>query len=134
MIRASGGKWTHLQPQPRGNPQLPKQGRQYGNFAQAEGGFGPEMGLGRELQSREHKPLAIVKVAFSGTAMAQDWNHADAGPGGSCYRALVSETKAAIAAAKEQGISLRPRALAWVQGEKRRQSNGCSRYEQALAT
>ena len=28
----SGGKWSHLQAQPLGNPKKPRQGRQYGNF------------------------------------------------------------------------------------------------------
>ena len=113
----SGGKWTHLQPQPLGNPKKPRGGRQYGNFAQPEGGFGPEIGLARTLYEKEKKPLAVVKAAFSGTGMVSDWNHADSGQGGSCYRGLVAETQAAIAAAKKQGIELRPRAFVWVQGE-----------------
>lgn len=128
----SGGKWTHLQPQPLGNPQQSKQGRQYGNFAQADGGFGPEIGLARALRAKQPRPLAIVKAAFSGTAMAQDWNPADPGPGGACYRALVAETKAAIAAAKQQDIALRPRALVWVQGESDANAKAAPLYEQAL--
>jgi hypothetical protein len=128
----SGGKWTHLQPQPLGDPIKPRKGRQYGNFAQADGGFGPEIGLARELRAKEGKPLAIVKAAFSGTAMAQDWNHADAGDGGSCYRALVAETKAAIAAAKTKGVTLRLRALAWVQGESDSNAKDAPNYEKAL--
>ncbi|MBI5395389.1 MAG: hypothetical protein HZA91_08860 [Verrucomicrobia bacterium] len=128
----SGGKWTHLQPQPRGNPMQPRQGRQYGNFAQADGGFGPEIGLARALHAREGRRLAIVKAAFSGTAMAQDWNPADPGDGGSCYRALVAETKAAIAAAKARDITLRLRALAWVQGESDANATAAPLYEKAL--
>lgn len=120
----SGGKWTYLQPQPRGTPletttaeARAKSPRQYGNFKKPEGGFGPEMGFARELRAREGRPLAIVKAAFSGTALMQDWNPDDAGPTGACYRALVTETKAAIAAARAQGLTLRLRALVWVQGE-----------------
>jgi Carbohydrate esterase, sialic acid-specific acetylesterase len=130
----SGGKWLPgLQPQPKGTPmEKGKAARQYGNFSGAAGGFGPEMGLARALVAKEKKPLAIVKAAWSGTGMAQDWNPADAGPGGSCYRALVSETKAAIAAAKAQGITLRPRALAWVQGESDANATAAPRYTQAL--
>ncbi len=129
----SGGKWTHLQPQPKGNPAPKTKGpRQYGNFAGATGGFGPEIGLSRALVAREKKPLAIVKAAWSGTGMAQDWNPVDPGSGGSCYRALVAETKAAIAAAKAQGITLRLRALAWVQGESDANANAAPRYTQAL--
>lgn len=130
----SGGKWTNLQPQPLGSPMAKTAGvpRQYGNFAQPDGGFGPEIGMARALYAKEHKRIAIVKAAFSGTGMAQDWNHADAGPGGSCYRALVAETKAAIAAAKANGITLRLRALAWVQGESDANANAAPKYEQAL--
>ena len=128
----SGGKWTYLQPQPLGDPKLPRQGRQYGNFAQADGGFGPEIGLARALHAKEGKPLAILKAAFSGTGMAQDWNPADPGDGGSCYRALVAETKSAIAAASAQGITLRLRALAWVQGESDANATAAPLYEKAL--
>lgn len=128
----SGGKWTHLQPQPRGNPKLPKQGRQYGNFAQQEGGFGPEIGLARTLRAKQGRRIAVVKAAFSGTGLRTDWNPADAGDGGACYRALVSETKAAIAAAKEQGIPLRLRAFAWIQGESDANARDADNYEKAL--
>jgi hypothetical protein len=97
----SGRKWTSLQPQHRGNPLGKNAGqRQYGNFAKLEGGYGPEVGFCRELRAKEHKPLAVVKVAFSGTGMRTDWNPADPGDDGACYRALISETKASIAAAK----------------------------------
>jgi hypothetical protein len=138
----SGGQWTHLQPQPRGNPLARTSGepgeaqfklsRQYGNFGKPEGGFGPEMGLARELAAKKTAPLAIVKAAFSGTAMGTDWNPADAGDGGKCYRALIAETKAAIAAATAQGITLHLRALVWVQGESDANPTAAPAYEQAL--
>ena len=127
-----GSKWSHLQPQPLGNPQTPRQGRQYGNFAQKDGGFGPEIGLARELLAKQPRPLAIVKAAFSGTSLGGDWNHKDAGPAGACYRALVSETRSAIAAAKERDVTLRLRALVWVQGESDANAGAAPKYEQAL--
>jgi hypothetical protein len=111
--------WTTLQPQPRANP-MPKTagvGRQYGNFAKPDGGFGPEIGFARTLQARGKKSLALVKAAFSGTGMTTDWRPRDAGPSGACYRALVEETKNALEKAREKGITLRIRALVWVQGE-----------------
>jgi hypothetical protein len=120
----SGNAWTHLQPQPKGSPLLTatpeakkEMPRQYGNFADAAGGFGPEMGLARTLLAKEAKPLAIIKAAFSGTSVAGDWNADDPGPGGACFRALVETVKQASAAAKAKGVHLRPRALVWVQGE-----------------
>lgn len=129
----SSGQWTTLQPQPRGNPMPKEKGvpRQWGNFA-SPAGFGPEIGLARTLQAKEKKPLAIVKAAWSGTSMTQDWNHADTGAGGSCYRAFVAETKAAIDAAKKKGITLRLRALVWVQGESDANAAAAPLYEQRL--
>ena len=134
-------QWTTLQSQPVGNP-IPKvtesggaangMKRQYGNFGKPGGGFGPEMGLARTLLKKGGSPLVIIKVAFSGTSMAADWNPDDPGDGGACYRALVSETKAAIAEAGKQGISLNLRALVWVQGESDADPHAAPRYEKAL--
>jgi hypothetical protein len=128
----SGGKWTHLQAQPVGNAvkDLPK--RQYGNFAQPEGGFGPEIGFARTVFAKTHEPMAVVKAAFSGTSMAQDWNHRDQAKTGLCYRALVDETRKAIAAAKAQEITLHPRALIWVQGESDANAQAAPLYEGKL--
>jgi hypothetical protein len=71
-------------------------------------------------------------VAFSGTGMRTDWNAADAGDGGACYRVLIDETKTAIAAAKAQGITLHLRALVWVQGENDANPKDAPDYERAL--
>jgi hypothetical protein len=134
-------KWTSLQPQPLGDP-IPKVTgsgdtasglkRQYGNFGKPEGGFGPEMGLARALAGKESRPLAILKVAFSGTSLEKDWGPALPDPGGDCYRALISEYVAAIAAAKEAKVTLRPRALVWVQGESDATAMAAPPYEKAL--
>ena len=136
----SGGAWQNLQPQPKGSPMITKTPeekkafpRRYGNFAKSEGGFGPEIGLARELKVREGKPLAIVKAAFSGTAVAQDWNPDDPGIGGSCYRALVKEVMDAMAAAKAKNIELKPRALVWVQGESDATAAFAPLYEKNLS-
>lgn len=109
--------WTHLRPHPLGNPKKPRKDRQYGNFAQPSGGFGPEIGLARTLLDKGKTNLAIVKAAFSGTGIGRDWNPRSEGEDGVCYRALVAETHKAIAAAEKQGIEFRLRALVWVQGE-----------------
>lgn len=130
----SNQTWTHLQPQPLGDPITPRTGRQYGNFGQPEGGFGPEIGLARTLIAKERTPLAVLKVAFSGTGMRTDWNHADPGDSGACYRALLSEFKAAIAAAKRNGIELKPRALVWVQGESDANAEDGPKYAHRLGS
>jgi hypothetical protein len=123
----SGGKWTHLQPQSNANPN-----RQFGNFANPDGGFGPEIGLARELYAKGNKQLAIIKTAWGGTAMAQCWNPADPGDGGSCYRAMLSETTVAIATARAQDITLRLHAFVWVQGESDANATAAPSYEKAL--
>ena len=118
----SARQWTTLQFQPR-TPAKPavdgkKVARQYGNFnLKTKGGFGPEIGMVRTLATKESRPLAVIKTAFSGTSVAADWNVGLPGKADACYRAMIDETKAAIAAAKSKDITLRPRAFVWVQGE-----------------
>lgn len=118
----SARQWTTLQFQPR-TPAKPavdgkKLPRQYGNFnLRTKGGFGPEIGMVRTLATKESRPLAVIKTAFSGTSVAADWNVGQPGQADACYRAMVDEAKAAIAAAKGKGVTLRPRAFVWVQGE-----------------
>ncbi len=118
----SARQWTVLQYQPRTpamSGEAAKQtGRQYGNFnTKSKGGFGPEIGMVRTLAAKESRPLAVIKTAFSGTSVAGDWNVNQPGTADACYRAMVDETKAALAAAQAKGITLRPRAFVWVQGE-----------------
>lgn len=126
--------WTTLQSQPKGNALEKNAGvpHQHGNFSHAEGGFGPEIGFARTLSALEKKPLGIIKVAFNGTGMTTDWDHKNPGAGGACYRALVEETKKAIAKAAEKGITLRIRALVWVQGEGDARDKKAQEYEKNL--
>jgi len=118
----SAHQWTTLQFQPR-TPAMQgeaakKVGRQYGNFnKKTKGGFGPEIGMVRTLATKESRPLAVIKTAFSGTSVAGDWNVGLPGKADACYRAMIEETKAALASAKSKEITLRPRAFVWVQGE-----------------
>ena len=118
----SARQWSTLQFQPR-TPAMPaidgkKLARQYGNFnLKSKGGFGPEIGMVRTLATKESRPLAVIKTAFSGTSVAGDWNVALPGKADPCYRAMIDEAKAAIASAKAKDITLRARAFVWVQGE-----------------
>jgi len=118
----SARQWTTLQFQPRtpamSGDAAKKTGRQYGNFnKKTKGGFGPEIGMVRTLSTRESRPLAVIKTAFSGTSVAGDWNVGLPGKADACYRAMIDEAKAANVAAKAKGVTLRPRAFVWVQGE-----------------
>ena len=136
----SGGQWTTLQPQPKGQPfptptpeAKKSKPRQYGNFAHAEGGFGPEIGFCRTLQERGAGAPAVIKVAFSGTSIPGDWNPEGSGSAGACYRALIKETRAALAAAAQQGIQLNLRAILWIQGESDANAEQAPHYEKHLA-
>ena len=118
----SARQWSTLQFQPR-TPAMPaingkKLARQSGNFnLTSKGGFGPEIGMVRTLATKESRPLALIKTAFSGTSVAGDWNVGHPGKADPCDRAMIDEAKAAIASAKSKDITLRPRAFVWVQGE-----------------
>ncbi len=129
-----GREWSRLQPQPKGSPleRTKEQPRQYGNFAKAGGGFGPEIGLARTLYAAEKKPLAVVKTAFSGTGLRTDWNQLSTGDDGACYRAMIAEIKLAMAAAGAKGQALRPRALVWIQGESDANAQDAPHYEARL--
>ena len=118
----SARQWTTLQFQPRtpamSGDAAKKTGRQYGNFnKKTKGGFGPEIGMVRTLSTRESCPLAVIKTAFSGTSVAGDWNVGLPGKADACYGAMIDEAKAAIVVAQAKGVTLRPRAFVWVQGE-----------------
>lgn len=126
----SGDAWTTLKPQPLGSPK-PKdsQPRQYGNFAQSEGGFGPEIGIARTILTKNpDTDLAIFKVAFSGTSLIADWA-ADA----ACWTSFASQYEKAIAAAEANGIALRPKGFVWVQGESDATPERAAAYADALA-
>jgi len=120
------GAWITLQAQPKGTPM--SQGRakrQYGNFSHASGGFGPEIGFARAMQAAEPDTrFAVLKVAFSGTRMRDDW----AQPDGPCWKAMVEEFEKATLAAKAKGIELRPRGFAWVQGESDANAGDAKKY------
>ena len=127
--------WIHLQPQPVGDPKPKNLGaRQYGNFSQPDGGFGPEIGLARHLdEAQPARRLAIVKAAFSGTGISRDWNPKDkTGATGACYRALIEEVEAALAAAEKSGKKMRLRAFVWVQGESDANPADLPHYEATL--
>ena len=129
----SARQWTTLQFQPR-TPAMPaidgkKVARQYGNFnLKTKGGFGPEIGMIRTLTTKESRPVAVIKTAFSGTSVAGDWNVGLPGKADACYRAMIDEAKAALAAAQAKGVTLRPRAFVWVQGESDANAKDSSVY------
>lgn len=120
-------EWVTLQAQPKGDPRP----NGPGNFASDEGGFGPEMGLARTLLDKQpDRPLAIVKVAYNSTRVNGWLPEQD-----KFYTALLEETTLAIEKAGAIGITLRPRALVWCQGESDANNNpDTDTYRDALET
>jgi len=136
---SSARQWTTLQFQPRtpamSGDAAKKTGRQYGNFnKKTKGGFGPEIGMVRTLATKETRPLAVIKIAFSGTSVAADWNVGLPGKADACYRAMIDEAKAAIASAKSKDVTLRLRAFVWVQGESDANAKDAPAYAANLST
>lgn len=130
----SHDEWTSLQFQPRGTPVEPRDNsaRQYGNFSHPGGGFGPEISFARTVWAHSKRPLAVLKVAFSGTGIREDWDPNSRGTNGICYRALTNEFQLASAEARKGGVILRPRAFLWVQGESDADPKDAARYQDAL--
>lgn len=118
----SGGRWLTLQHQPLGKPK-PRDGanRQWGNFSSPDGGFGPEIGFARKRLSVGDKTgqpaFAILKVAYSGTSVEDDWDPRQSHRPGNCYGELIRQLGRSTKVAAHDGFALRPRAFFWVQGE-----------------
>lgn len=134
--------WHTLAAQPKGTPK-PKgsERRQYGNFKGPDGGFGPEMGLARRLvEEHPASDIAVIKVAFSGTSLHSDWRPtwetSSTDPVepevGACYRALIEETRIALAAARQEGWEPRLRGFCWIQGESDTVSGAAGAYAENM--
>ncbi len=134
---SSRTQWTTLSSQPLGKPGPKSEPRQYGNFANPKGGFGPEVAFARKIKRRDKQAgrvteLAVVKAAFSGTSVADDWDPAGEGSRGACYRALVEEIRLAKSFAEAEGLTVNFRGLAWVQGESDANANDAPKYAERL--
>jgi hypothetical protein len=134
---SSRDKWSVLSAQPIGNPGPKSEPRQYGNFSNPSGGFGPEISFARKIKRRDQRmgkerELAVVKVAFSGTSVADDWDPTGEDKRGACYRALVEEVRAAQSLAEAEGMTVNFRGLVWVQGESDANANDAPKYAQRL--
>ncbi|YCM46760.1 sialate O-acetylesterase [Verrucomicrobiaceae bacterium 227] len=131
---SSSNSWLPLTPQPLGNPASKDSApRQYGNFAQAEDGFGPEIGFARHLLKIDpERKLALLKVAFSGTSIPRDWDPKKRAQKDSCYAALLTEFQRASLAATTKDIVLHPTGFLWVQGESDANAKNAPQYAKNL--
>ncbi|GAC1411539.1 MAG: hypothetical protein NVSMB57_06430 [Actinomycetota bacterium] len=76
------------------------------------GGFGPEISAAKWLGRRT--PIAMVKVAKSGTSLWSDWNPSVRN---GLFDLLVQRTKAALAGLGKAGFAPRIAGIFWMQGE-----------------
>ncbi len=77
------------------------------------GHFGPEITFGRALLTQGHTP-AIYKYSLGGSSLKLDWK----APGHQgIYDNMVSSLKNAIHILEDQGHTVTPRAIIWIQGE-----------------
>lgn len=74
--------------------------------------IGPEIGLATGLVADGAQNLLIVKVAYSGTSLANDWM-----PSGTLFEDLVSQADAALSWATSNGWRATIGAVYWLQGE-----------------
>lgn len=109
----------------------------YGCTEKSKDTFGPEVGMADALSLRyPRKTLFIVKCAFGGTDIANNWASPSRGDiydalafaegdtndehyrkSGWCYNELVKVTDESIAILKAQGYEPQIRAFCWMQGE-----------------
>lgn len=115
---SSHGEWTLLGPQ----EQIP-----YVKYERTF--FGPEISLARRLANGGENRVAVIKIAYFGTNLAQDW-HPDATAGNQLYADLIVEIRDAVeklTAAKQQS---RIAGFFWMQGET---DGANSRHAEAYA-
>ncbi|MES2694593.1 MAG: sialate O-acetylesterase [Verrucomicrobiota bacterium] len=117
----SGGAWVTLRAQ-----------RQEPYVRYAREFFGPEISLARALQRAGTPRLAIVKVGYFGSTLAEDWRP-DATKGNRLYALMCEQVATALQALRASGDTPRVAGFFWMQGEtdgaKEEHAAG---YEQAL--
>ncbi len=101
----SHGRWINLSPQ-RQEPFV----RYERDF------FGPEITLSRRLAQFGVTPLAIIKIGFFGTNLANDW-HPRATTGNQLYARLLREIGNALRPWQESGRAFQLAGIFWMQGE-----------------
>lgn len=95
---------------------------QKGHFS--KGHFGPEVTFSRALAKNNSLNPAIFKYSSGGSSLKNDWKRF--GEGG-LYDDMVKNIKKAIEKLEEQGHTVKPRAIIWIQGES-------DAYTETLAT
>jgi alpha-L-fucosidase 2 len=84
--------------------------------------FGPELGFGNRMQSlRPDRTLTIIKHAYSGTSLFQDWKpgkkKSDRSDWGPHYATFVDTVEQGLQGLRERGYRPVLRGMLWQQGE-----------------
>ena len=79
--------------------------------------FGPEMTFARTLKKHAKYPIAIIKDAWGGTTLVNDWNPAGPDEGRKLYSRLMSQVAARCKDLDDKGVKYRFEAVMWHQGE-----------------
>ena len=79
--------------------------------------FGPEMTFARKLKKHAKYPIAIIKDAWGGTTLVNDWNPDGPDSGKKLYSRLMKQVAARLKDLDDKGIKYRIEAMMWHQGE-----------------
>ena len=79
--------------------------------------FGPEMTFARKLKKHVKHPIAIIKDAWGGTTLVNDWNPAGPETGKKLYARLMKQVADRLKDLDAKGIKYRIEAMMWHQGE-----------------
>ncbi len=79
--------------------------------------FGPEMTFARKLKRHVNHPIAIIKDAWGGTTLVNDWNPDGPEHGKKLYSRLMEHIAARLKELDAEGIKYRLEAVMWHQGE-----------------
>jgi len=95
--------------------------------------FGPEMTFVRKLKEHVKYPIAIIKDAWGGTTLVNDWNPAGPEKGKKLYARLLKQVAARLKELDAKGIKYRIEAMMWHQGENDMfNKEGIATYEKNL--
>jgi len=95
--------------------------------------FGPEMTFARKLKKHVDYPIAIIKDAWGGTTLVNDWNPDGPETGKKLYSRLMKQVAARLEDLDAKGIEYRIEAMMWHQGENDMfNAEGIATYEKNL--
>ncbi len=86
-------------------------------MAPVRGVFGPEMTFARTLKKDGVGPIVIIKDAWGGTTMINDWNPAGPEKGKKLYARMMKQIADRLKELKDKGVKYRIEAMMWHQGE-----------------